>query len=97
MPIACTLGSEEHRGRRERWLRLTRQALDEKRLTPQGVHLRLRTLSGVEDEASALVTLERDCCSFARWSVASHGATVTIDISAGGEGVRALHAMFDRA
>jgi hypothetical protein len=97
MSIACTLGSEEHRDRRERWLRLTRQALEEKRFTPQGVQLRLRPLSGVEEEARALVELERDCCSFARWSVASHGATVTIDVTAGGEGVKALHAQFDFA
>ena len=97
MPIACTLGSEAHRDRRERWLRLTRQALDEKRLTPRGVQLRLRPLGGVEEEARALMDLERDCCSFARWSVERHGATVTIDISAGGEGVNALHALFDDA
>jgi hypothetical protein len=97
MPIACTLGSEEHRDRRERWLRLTTQALEEKRLTPQGVQLRLHALSGVEEEARALVDLERDCCAFARWSVEGHGATVTIDITAGGEGVKALHAQFDFA
>jgi hypothetical protein len=95
MPIACTLGNEEHRDRRERWLRLTRKALEEKRLTPRGVQLRLRPLRGVEEEARALVELERDCCAFARWSVDRHGATVTIDVSAAGEGVKALQAEFD--
>src|SRR5215208_1870658 len=97
MPIACNLGSEAHRDRRERWLRLTRPALVEKRLTPRGVQLRLRPLDGVEEEARALVDLERDCCSFARWSVERHGAMVTIDVSAAGEGVKELHALFDDA
>ena len=90
MPIACTLSSDAHQDRRERWLRL----IEEARLTPRGVRLRLRSAGGVEEEAHALVDLERDCCSFARWTVDSDGATVTIDISAGGEGVKALHAVF---
>jgi hypothetical protein len=97
MPIACTLRSEAHRDRRERWLRLTSHALEEKRLRAQGGQLRLRPLSGVEEEARALVDLERDCCSFARWSVDRHGAMVIIDVSAAGEGVKALHALFDDA
>jgi len=91
MRIACTLGSEDHRDRRERWLRL----IEETRITPRGVHLRLRRASGVAEEARDLVELERECCSFARWTVDSDCPVVVVDASATGEGIKALHAMFE--
>ena len=90
MPIACTLGSEDHKDRRERWLRL----IEETRLTPRGVQLRLRNTGGVEEEARELVELERDCCSFARWAMVTDRPAVVVDITASGEGVKALHALF---
>ena len=91
MPIACTLGNEDHKDRRERWLRL----IEEARLTPRGVQLRLRNTSGVEEEARELVELERDCCSFARWAIVTDSPAVVVDITASGKGIRALLALFD--
>ena len=38
--------------------------------------------------------LERDCCSFAAWSVRSEGADVTLEVTAEGEGVAAVRALF---
>ena len=41
------------------------------------------------------IELERECCSFARWAVVSDGPVVVVDVSATGEGIKALHVMFE--
>jgi len=82
-------------GRRRRWLRLSEQALLEKEPIPAGMRLHFRMLDGAEGELRELAALERECCSFAAWSVRREGADLTLDVTADVERVAALRALFD--
>lgn len=92
---ACSLVQGDLAARRERWLALCDRALSEKGPTPGGVRLRFAQLPGVKRELEELVTLERDCCSFAAWSVRVEGAKLVLDVSAKGDSVATLRALFD--
>lgn len=93
--VACSLAPGDLAPRRERWLRLSEQALLEQTPTPAGMRLRFRSVDGAEHELRELAALERDCCSFATWSVTSDGADLILDVTADGEGVAAVRALFD--
>ena len=91
--VACSLAPGDLAGRRERWLRLSERARLEKKPIPGGVRLRFRTVAGVEGELRELAELERDCCSFAAWSVTSEGPDLTLEVIAEGDGVAAVRAL----
>ncbi|HEV2772542.1 MAG TPA: hypothetical protein VGV57_06910 [Thermoleophilaceae bacterium] len=95
--VACSLAPGDLAGRRERWLRLSERALLEKRPIPGGVRLRFRRVDGVEGELRELAELERDCCSFAAWSVTSEGTDPTLEVTAEGDGVAAVRALFEES
>jgi hypothetical protein len=92
---ACRLIEDDQAARRERWLRLSDRALCEKEPTDRGVRLRFRRLAGVEDELRELAALERECCSFASWSVRREGDDVVLRVSAEGTSAATVRAMFD--
>lgn len=94
-PAACSLDRTDSGRRRRRWLDLAERALLDKAETPRGVRLRFRADAGVERELLQLAELERYCCSFASWLVTGDEAAVVLDVSAEGEGVAAVRAMFD--
>ena len=93
--VACSLAPADLQGRRERWLRLSDRALVEKKPIEAGVRLRFQRLDGVEAELRELAALERDCCSFAIWTVTGDGAEVHLEVTAEGEGIAAVRALFD--
>ncbi len=68
-PAACTLEGGDQITRRERWVRLTEQALLAKTATEHGAQLRFRGGDAVLAELTELAALERECCAFARWNV----------------------------
>ena len=93
--VACTLNDGQRDERRERWQRLARRAFADRVATDDGLRLVFRNGPGVEDELRELAELERDCCAFATWSVASADGAAWIEVAAASdEGVAALHAMF---
>ena len=93
--VACSLAPVDLAGRREFWLRLSDRALVEKEPIAAGVRLRFRRLDGVEDELRDLAALERECCSFATWSLTSEDADLRLEVTAEGEGIAAVRALFD--
>ena len=93
--VACSLTPSDVHGRRERWLRLSDRALVEKKAIEAGVRLRFERLDGIEAELRELAALERDCCSFAAWTVTGEGAELRLEVTAEGEGVAAVRALFD--
>ncbi len=81
--------------RRERWLNLSDRALSDKASTQAGVCLRFRPLEGVESELCELAALERECCSFATWSVRRDAANVILEVSAEGDAAGIVRALFE--
>lgn len=94
-PVACSLAQGDLITRRERWLRLCDRALAEKELTDDGARLRFRSLDGVKSELEELTALERDCCSFAAWTVNIEGTELVLHVSAKDDAVAAVHALSD--
>jgi hypothetical protein len=93
--VACDLPAAELGGRRERWLRLSNATLVGKAAIAAGVRLRFRWSDRTERELCELAALERECCSFAQWLVARSGDELTLEVTADGDGVGAVRAMFD--
>lgn len=92
---ACSLSQGDGSKRRERWLRLCDRALLEKAPTEGGVRLRFRALDGVANELRELAALERECCSFAIWSVRGDHANLILDVSAEGDAAGIVRALFE--
>jgi len=49
----------------------------------------------VEEELRALAAIENDCCSWARWTVEAGEGRVALVVASTGEGIAALHSMFE--
>ena len=93
--IACTLRPTELGDRRAAWERLSERALRERQPIPLGVRLVFAGNDEVERELRHLARLEADCCSFADWKVTRRGEGIVLDVTAPGEAVTALRALFD--
>jgi hypothetical protein len=94
-PIACSLDSGGLAERQRRWDALADRAAVELSRTQDGLRLRFRRDPGVEIELRELAALERQCCSFADWSVHADGDAAVIDIRGSStESVAAVHEMF---
>ncbi|MDQ6803896.1 MAG: hypothetical protein M3065_02760 [Actinomycetota bacterium] len=92
---ACSLSQGDGSKRRERWLRLCERALAGKAPTERGVRLRFRALDGVASELRELAALERECCSFAMWSVRSDYTNLILDVRAKGDAADVVRALFE--
>ena len=92
--VACTLGPGELSDRRAVWQRLAERALRELRSMPHGVRLVFAASQEVEGQLRELVRLEADCCSFADWRVRRSGDELIVDVTAAGDGVTAVQALF---
>src|SRR5688500_12450465 len=92
---ACALGPRDLPERRRRWLRLSERALIEKAPIPAGVRLRFEKLDGVEAQLRDLVALERECCSFAAWSLSPRAGEFSLEVTAEGDAVAAVRTLFD--
>ncbi len=94
-PVACSLSQMDAGERRGRWLRLSNRALSDKESTQAGIRLRFRPLEDVENELRELAALERECCSFAAWSVSSDQAHLILEVSAEGDAADVVRALFE--
>jgi len=95
MTIACTLTNDDRSTRRERWRRVGADAAGGVVETPTGLRLVFRSSPSVVAELHELAELERQCCAFATWTVRDEGAHLVLDVDGDGEGVAALHGMFE--
>ena len=87
--MRCTLTSDELATRGARWRTLGAADVAD---TPNG--LRLSFPAHTESELRKLAELERDCCAFASWEVTTQGDRAVLDISAEGDAVVAVQALF---
>jgi hypothetical protein len=94
-PVACTLGQVDAAQRADRWRALASGALVQSSVTQRGVRLVFDGTPGVADELQALAALERECCSFAAWSVRANGSQLTLEVTGDGdEAAGAIQSMF---
>jgi hypothetical protein len=92
---ACSLTADDLRQRQNRWQRLAERAGADTRITADGLQLVFRAAPGIEAELEQLAALERDCCSFATWSIQKRGNQLVLAVSAvSEEGIAAVQAMF---
>jgi hypothetical protein len=92
--IACKLGDDQAGAQARRWVRLWRDAGLERVETKDGLRIRFRDAPAVEDELRALVAVERNCCSWARWEVRRADGGLILTVSSTPEGAATLHMMF---
>ena len=93
--IACSLSQGDLAKRQQRWLLLGEHAHLDTVLTDNGLRLSFQGEPATERELKELTALERDCCSFADWSLHIHRDTLVLDITAdSSEGIAAVQAMF---
>jgi hypothetical protein len=92
--ISCTLPPGELLARGERWRRLMDRAAAEVVTIPAGLRLRFPAAPDVEQEVRELAELERECCVFAQWAVTADGSSVCLDVTAEGDAVPAVQALF---
>jgi hypothetical protein len=92
--IACTLGTEDLALQSKRWTELRVRAGLDRTATADGLVIRFRREPGVEEELRELVSVERQCCAWAEWSVDAEDEQVVLRACSTGEGIVALHGMF---
>jgi hypothetical protein len=87
--MKCTLTSDELATRGGRWRALGAADVAD---IPNG--LRLSFPAAAETELRELAGLERECCSFARWEVTRQDGRAVLDVTAEGDAVPAVQALF---
>jgi hypothetical protein len=92
--IACDLGEERAATQAERWLRLAGEAGLGRAETADGLDLRFRDEAAVERELRDLVSVESNCCPWARWEVHRAAGELVMRATSTPEGAAALHGMF---
>lgn len=94
-PIACSLGQDDLAERQRRWQVLADRASVDVTSTDYGLRVRFRGEPEIEAELRDFAALERDCCSFADWTVHSDGDASVMDIRGNSaESVAAIQQMF---
>jgi hypothetical protein len=94
IPVACTLAAHDLATQGRSWRELAAGTLSERVETPSGLRLVFQDGAGVAEELERLLTVERDCCAWARWELERARGALVVEVSSSGEGVTALHGMF---
>jgi hypothetical protein len=92
--VACTLGTADLAAQAERWRRLYADAGSERIVTAEGVRVRFRRDSAVEQELQALVAVEVGCCAWAQWTVEEQAEELVLDVRSAGTGIPVIHGWF---
>lgn len=95
--VACSLGPADLRAQRERWRILYAEAATARIATQDGVRVCFPRDPAVEAELRALVAVEAECCTFAKWAVDAAGAELVLEVSASGEGIAVVQSWFSNA
>ncbi len=94
-PIACALSAAGQVDQAARWRQLLANACIARASTEHGIRLDLRVEPTVERTLRELVVVEADCCRWATWRVGHDRASLVLHVTSTGDGIAALHAMFD--
>jgi hypothetical protein len=94
--IACTLGAADLADQSAAWRKLREASEIAAEQIPDGVRVRFRADTGVEEELQRLTAVENTCCSWASWSVHAGGHEVVLEVRSSGDGVEAAQALFSR-
>lgn len=81
-PVACSLSQQDSKQRGERWQALASRARRQVIRTDAGARLTFSAGPGVAAELGELAELERDCCSFAQWTLTTEDDQVILDVTA---------------
>ena len=92
--IACDLTVTDLQGREEAWRRLLSVSLVRKSAIANGVRLELGTELQTAHTALDLLGAERDCCSWANWTLMNGSGVTVLEITANEDGAHALQQMF---
>jgi hypothetical protein len=93
--VACSLDPDVLDERRVRWQALWACGAVDTVATEKGLRLIFQAGDGVEQELFRLAALERECCSFADWTVTAGEEGIVLEISAqDAVAVAAVHGMF---
>lgn len=92
--VACTLTSASLAAQVGRWGRLIARSLTERAETADGLRLSFRPEPGIEEELRRLIAVERECCSWAAWTVETNVGAPMLDVRSTGPGIATLHGMF---
>lgn len=93
--VACGLTKADLGSQLQGWQLLWAEAGIERAKTDAGVRLLFRDEPLVESELRRLVTVENECCSWAKWVVSREDEALSVRVGSSGAGTIALHAMFD--
>jgi hypothetical protein len=91
--VACTLSAGDLAAQAARWLRLRSAAQVSRVETADGFSLVFEDRPGVEAELRELVSVENDCCSWARWDVFREEGALVMQARSTAYGVDALRVM----
>jgi hypothetical protein len=92
--VTCTLGSADHAAQAERWRRLYADAGSARIVTADGLRVRFRRDSAVEQELRALVAVEVGCCAWADWTVEQRAEELVLEVRSAGAGIQVIHGWF---
>jgi hypothetical protein len=97
LPIACTLGPDDGAARLQRWKAVSARGRLSARRSGHRLEIRYQPVPGLREELDALTAAERQCCSFAKWTVTQEEGHVILHIAADAErpdDITALAALF---
>ena len=92
--VSCTLVEADLAAQTKRWHELRSRAELGQVATPEGTRLAFRADEGVLGELVELVAVEKECCSWATWSVEELEGEIVLHVRSTGHGVEAVHGLF---
>lgn len=93
--VACELTSDDNASQLQRWARLVRGAGLSHGRTQDGIRVAFRADPATQAELRALVAIENECCSWARWQIQEDRDAIVMQATSTGYGIDALHGMLD--
>jgi hypothetical protein len=97
LPVACTLGPDDGAARMQRWEAVSARGRLSARRSGHRLEVRYQPVPGLREELLALAAAERQCCSFAEWTVTQAEGHVVLHIAADPErpaDIAAIAALF---
>ena len=92
--IACTLSGPDLSRQQSRWHELAARTRVERSELPTGLRLVFGDAPGIGEALQQFVEIERECCAFADWELASGEGAFTLEITAAGDAIDVVQGMF---
>jgi hypothetical protein len=95
--IACTLDDDGRVARGEQWRAVIAEGLEHRESIEGGIRLRFSANPVIAGRVEELVAGERECCSWASWTLRPSDDATVLEATAPGDGAAALRALFELA